>query len=564
MSHLFDNKVNALLKGEIKVHVKNTEVDTVIIGGGLAGLRAAISAREQGGNVAVIVKGKLGRSGCSVMSDGGYATALKQSQDHPKYHFEDTYQKGGMIGDKSLIHALCEESSSRLEEMETLGGSFLKDEKGYDVMESGDHKYPRVVLAENQIGTDLTIPLANLCRDLGIQVFEFHMALELLLNENTVCGVLCLDLKKGDLVVVQSKSTILATGGCGNLFSINSNPNDVTGDGYALAMDAGAELRDMEFIQFYPWRCISPFKSRVLVQPSTFLSDVKLLNSEGERFFEKYDPKNLEATTRAIAARAITQQIRNGLGISNGVKLDVSSLSEAEFERHNPRILATLKSKGLNFKDCEIIVAPEAHYFMGGIRINEHGETSLKGLYAAGEVTGGIHGANRIDSNSLPDTMVFGMRAGKSAAAYSRVTHLSGFDEHQLEKWKIKLEGIGEGKSLLLKSSKELLHEFQSQMDKSLGVIRELSEMEDGLKFIRKLLSTIENQTVNTISEVRKLKELEFMCKVGLLCLTAAILRNESRGAHFRLDFPETNYKDWNKSIILRKQTDEQILHYLA
>ncbi|MGG0716232.1 FAD-binding protein [Robertmurraya massiliosenegalensis] len=540
------------------------EVDVLIIGGGLAALRAAIAAREANASVAVIVKGKFGRSGSSAMTTGGYASFYSelQNEDSATTHYEDTMKAGCYVANPDLVSIMCHEAEQGIKDLEKMGAQFLEESGEYYVEPSGEHSYPRVFLPKNRVGTDFTVPLGEYAKRIGVEPLEFTMAIELLVTNKQVVGSVCVDTKTGELLVIKSGATILATGGCGNLFSFTSNPRDVTGDGFALAAQAGASLRDMEFIQFYPWRCIKPFdKTRVSIQPPTFVSGGKLFNKNGERFMENYDPLRWEGTTRDVAARGIFDQIRKGLGEDGGVRLDLTEMSEEDFIKYNPKMWKGLKSKKIDYKNYHFVIAPEAHYFMGGIEIDENGQSSVQGLYAAGEVAGGIHGANRVNSNALPDTIVFGARAGKHAAIFAKNQSKKELNVQQVKKWlDIIMSSKGKEDSELLKGMKK---QFKSQIDISLGIVRTEENINEGLRFIHSFKKKLSSQKPVSLEQFRSWMELHFMCRVAEMSLTSALLRRESRGAHFREDYPEQDNQYERSFYVLNYDENGQLMESL-
>lgn len=542
------------------VAVEPVTVDVLVIGGGLAALRAAVAAREQGVEVAVAVKGRLGRSGSSAMTSAGYVAVVpcEDTQDSIESHYEDTLRGGAYIGDPRLVRVLCEEAARELEYLESIGCSFARTETGYQRGPSGDHTHPRVLSTVNQIGTDLTLPLVREVERLGVRVFEFTMALQVLVQDGRTVGALCIDLARRRLLEVTAPAVMVATGGCGRLFPVTSNPNDVTGDGYALAARAGAWLRDMEFIQFYPWRCIDPFdRSRMSIQAPTFVLGARMYNSRGERFMVRYNPEGGEATTRDVAARAIFDQIRQGLGVRGGVRLDLSALSPEAFETFNPKAARALKKRGIDYRTYEFILAPEAHYFMGGVRIDEFGQSSVEGLFAAGEVAGGIHGANRIDSNALPDTVVFGRRAGTRAATVARRGSRGTASRDGWERWASFFSRIGTTEPAV--DPREATKALQERMGRSLGIIRNGDGIEKGIAYVRDLRRSLRDSAPSRWDDVRPWIELGFLCDVAELCLTAALMRTESRGAHYREDFPHRDDARWKKTIMVRRDGDNLV-----
>ena len=277
---------------------RTLDTEVLIVGGGLAALRAALAARSAGARVLMLAKRLIGRSGSSTMTTGGYAAAVQNlnSRDSAELHYIDTIAGGGYVNERKLVRALVDDAPARLRELWDYGVQFRKRNGQYHLSPSGDHTQARVFVPEHMRGIDLTLPLRQAVLDAGVDVLEDFMALDLLREEDRVVGAVALGRVKGEAVIVNAKATVLAAGGAGRLFTITSNPVDVCGSGYALALRAGARLRDMEFIQFYPWRLIQPFKStRVPIQPSTFMMGARLYNSRGERFMEKYDPIKKES-----------------------------------------------------------------------------------------------------------------------------------------------------------------------------------------------------------------------------------------------------------------------------
>ena len=396
----------------MSVGIRQLETDVLILGGGLAALRAAIAAGSAGARVAVMTKGTAGRAGSSAITSAGFSVAIGQADpaDSPQSHFADTIRGGG-VNRRRLVEIFCEEAPARFWEMVSWGVQFERDAGTGRILQhpSGDHSHPRTAVCVQHKGIGMTLPLRAAAA--GVEFLDRIIALDLMHDENGVSGVVALDQQTLELLAVRARATILATGGIGQLYPVTSNPNDVTGDGLALAYRAGARLVDMEFMQFYPWRLISYVTGRMPVQPSSFVAGAVLRNADGERFMLRYDPERGDATTRDIAARAIYTEILEGRGVHGGVRLDLSQAPLEEFIRLNPRVGRYFSDHGLDLATAELILAPEAHFLMGGVVIDENGRTSLPGLLAAGEVSGGSDGGNRLDSNAIPAGQVFGRRA---------------------------------------------------------------------------------------------------------------------------------------------------------
>lgn len=526
------------------------ETDVLVVGGGLAALRAALDARRAGARVTVAVKGKLGRSGSSAMTSAGYSSAIGE-EDSPQIHLRDTLAGGRALNESDLVAIMAEEAPSRLDELLELGGVLATEDGARVVHPSGDHSVPRTVVAAGFRGLDFTLPLADAVVAAGCEVLEQTMVADLLLADGELAGAIGLGTGAGALrlVAVAAPAVILATGGCGQLFEVTSNPSDVTGDGYAMALRAGAVLRDMEFIQFYPWRCIVPFgKTRMPIQPSTFVLGARLYNADGERFMTAYDPERHEATTRDVAARGIYDQIRFGKDIQGGVRLDISGLSDADWERSNVKPHSYFAKRGIDPRSVEMILAPEAHFFMGGVVVDEQGASSIPGLYAAGENAGGVHGANRLDSNAIPETQVFGARAGRAAAEFAAARGARRPAPASLAADWTARRAAGDGAAV---DHVELRRALQRCAWQKLGIVRDAQRLADGLEEVDAIENALTTGTVACGHAERV--ELENLIAVARACFSAALRRIESRGAHYRIDFPEQDDR-WAHPLLLTQR----------
>lgn len=532
-------------------HLKTYETNVLVIGGGLAGLRAALSARQAGAKVLIVGKRQIGRSGSSVNTTGGYAAVMSSLNvaDDERLHVIDTIAGGGFVNDRRLVRALAEDAPARLRDLLALGAEFRGENGLYHLSPSGDHSESRVLTPKHMRGIDLTMPLRAAAIEAGAEFIEDCVVLDLLRDDARIVGAVGVNRLKVAGFVVRAGSVILAAGGAGRMFPTTSNPVDVNGSGYALALRAGARLRDMEFIQFYPWRLIRPFKStRVPIQPSTFALGGRLYNSRGERFMEKYDPVRKESTTRDLSARGIADQISQGLSIEGGVVLDVSDVPDDRFRFENPKVVELLGRKNIDYRAIQLIVAPEAHYFMGGVDIDETGASSLRGLFAAGENAGGVHGGNRLNSNSVPDTQVFGHRAGIAAAAYAqsaRVASGAGATADALAK---KLGGIDAG----LDPSPEF--EAQGQrlretMSMKLGLVRDRVGLENAIATARDISAATTAASQGSLGDFIAATELIDLCQAANACAESALARPESRAAHYRSDFPATD-PEWLRTVL--------------
>ena len=524
--------------------------DVVIIGSGLAALAAAVAARESAASVVVISKRPFAHSGSSAMTSGGYAAVVDQSGDDSiATHIDDTLRGGAFIADPRLVATLCHEAGASVEKMMLLGALFATAADGaWRRSGAGDHSRVRSLGAVDHIGLSFVRPVGERVKALGVTVID-HASVIDVVTSGATCGVVAADTKGGQLFGVVAPSVVIATGGAGQVYPVTSNPVESTGDGYALALRAGAELRDMEFVQFYPWRCTDPFGSaRVAVQPSTFLNGGHLFNAVGRRFMADYDPVRLEATTRDVAARAIYEQVTAGDGVGGGVRLDLSALDDETLERTNPKLARGIARKGIDHRSYPFVVTPEAHFMMGGVVIDEHGATSVGGLFAAGEAAGGVHGANRITNNALPEAWVFGTRAGHSAAAHAAAAHR----DHAAavaERLASRQREV-DPKEARDWDADVLRRRIQQTAWHTIGIMRTGGQLAAGDHEFTAIGAELAALQPATVPDLVRREELTAQAWVGAAVAKAGLLRTESRGAHARRDFPTTD-AGWHGHIVL-------------
>jgi fumarate reductase (CoM/CoB) subunit A len=521
--------------------VTELATDVLVVGGGLAALRAAWSARLAGARVLVAVKRKLGQSGSSANTSGGFAAASPDLDpaDDAWQHYADTIVGGGFVNERVLARALADEAPARLRELIDAGARFQRRNGGYYLSPSGDHRHPRVLVPEHIRGTDLTLPLRAAVVAVGVDVLENVLVVELLVDDGRVVGALGIRRDRAELVLIRAGATVLAAGGAGRLFSVTSNPVDVTGGGYALALHAGAVLRDMEFIQFYPWRLIRPFgSSRVPIQPSTFVSGARLYNAAGERFMEAYDPVRKEAATRDVSARGIFDQIRSGKAVDGGVLLDVSAVPDDVFRHENRKVVERLDPHGIDYRAIPLILAPEAHFVMGGVLIDEWGGASRPGLFACGETAGGVHGGNRLNSNAVPETQVFGHRAGQAAARWAARAEAGSVADEPIGRWARRLAAIRDEGSEVSPELKAALTTFRDAMWLGLGIVRTEAGLGKAMAQAEATEAHVGAMEPSTLGELVAATELAHLAAAASACVVSALFRTESRAAHYRDDHP--------------------------
>ena len=541
--------------------IKTISTDVLIIGSGGAGSRAAIEVDDAGLKAIIVSKGLSFRSGCTGMAEGGYNAVFKtvDKDDSIDAHIFDTLKGGSYLNDKELVEILVNESPKRLIDLENYGALFDRQESGQiDQRPFGGQTYRRTCYQGDRTGAELLNALKEEIIKRDIECIEEVMITSLVTDEDQVIGATGLDLKDSSLIYFKAKSVILASGGAGQLYPVTSNTFQKNGDGYAMAYRAGANLVDMEQIQFHPTGMVAPeSKKGVLVTEAVRAEGGKLINSEGERFMSKYAPEKMELATRDVVARSIYQEIIEGRGTENGgVYLDISHLDDDYIDEKLETMVLQFENVGVDIKHGPIEVAPTAHHFMGGLKINADASSSLKNLFGAGEVCGGVHGANRLGGNALADTQVFGKIAGVSAAEACKTTDLK-TNEEQVNEEASRIEGLIKKGTI---KPQEFKNRIKTLMWEKVAIVREEKTLNEALKELQEMQKELDNLDVSDKIQYNDdlLTALEVinMVEICILTVKSAILRRESRGAHFRSDFPETKDK-WKKSIIINKNKIE-------
>jgi len=534
----------------ITVH-KTLNTHVLVIGSGGAGVRAAIEASNYGDCI-LVSKAVIGKGGCTVMAEGGY-NAVLNPDDSIEVHYEDTMRGGGYLNDPVLVRALVTDAPKRIADLVSWGAVFdvwedgtIKVNRESTIDDSdcktltypsicqrsfGGQSFPRTCYAGDRTGHEIiSTLLARLATSNTIKINELDI-IALLHNEegNRVIGAAGLD-NEGRLILISANAVVLATGGGCRIYNISTNSAGGTGDGYALAFRAGCDLIDMEQIQFHPTGAVTPWDARGrLVTEAARGEGGILLNTEGERFMHKYDPIKMELSTRDQVSRAIATEIKEGRGTENGgVYLNVSHLPPEIIEARLPVMLEQFLLFDIDIRKEPMEVAPTAHHIMGGAKITEKGETTVPGLFACGEVAGGVHGANRLGGNALADTLVFGKRAGERAGMEPKQN--TAIPKAQVE-------------TLI-----DRLMEYYTNTD-------EVSQVRDALRVVmwdhvgifrtreqlllaQKELEKLAQRKVHakTPRELVDCCTISNMCLVGRLIVESALIREESRGAHTRTD----------------------------
>tara|TARA_Y100001968_G_C19451194_1_gene768724 strand:- start:2354 stop:4099 length:1746 start_codon:yes stop_codon:yes gene_type:complete len=533
--------------------------NVLVIGSGGSGLRAAIEIQKTGLDVIVIGKRKK-NDAHTVLAAGGINAALGNidKDDCWEQHFADTYIEGYGIGDIEIIELLAKEAPEIVKEIDSWGASFAKLPNGeLDQRFFGAHTYRRTCYAGDFTGKKIQKALLDKVEDLKITILDDQFVTQLLVSEGNCFGAFCINVFNGERTAFLSDSVIIATGGHTRIWKRSSSrKQENTGDGIALALKAGCSVTDMEMVQFHPTGMLSPKEFEgTLVTEAVRGEGGKLLNSKGERFMKKYDEQRMELSTRDRVAIAIYKEIKEGNGTnSGGVFLDISHKSKDFIVDKLPKVYRTfLEAQMLDISKFPMEVAPTAHYSMGGILVRAHDHwTGINGLFAAGEVTGGLHGANRLGGNSLAEILIFGKRAGKAAAKYAKNINCSNRSINEINEANRSINNrIKKGEEIII----QLYESLKDIMWEHCGVIRDKSLLKDGIKKLREIKKRFKNIDINFIEEdpqdIILSYELESSLLSGEATLISALKREESRGAHQRSDYPEIN-KDLNLNYHLK------------
>ncbi len=543
------------------MEIKTISTDVLIIGSGGAGSRAAIEVDDAGLKAIIVSKGLSFRSGCTGMAEGGYNAVFKtvDRDDSIEAHFNDTLKGGSYLNDKRLVEILVNESPKRLIDLENYGALFDRQESGeIDQRPFGGQTYRRTCYQGDRTGAELLNALKEEIIRRDIECIEEVMITSFVTDGDEVIGATGLNLKDSSLIYFKAKATILASGGAGQLYPVTSNTFQKNGDGYAMAYRAGANLVDMEQIQFHPTGMVAPeSKKGVLVTEAVRAEGGKLINKDGERFMSRYAPEKMELATRDVVARSIYQEIIEGRGTEKGgVYLDISHLDDDYIEEKLETMVLQFENVGVDIKHGPIEVAPTAHHFMGGLKINTDGSSSLKNLFGAGEVCGGVHGANRLGGNALADTQVFGKISGVSASEAAKNTELK-TDDKQVMAEASRIEGLIKESTI---KPKEFKNNIKALMWEKVAIVRDEKTLNEALKELLEMKKDLDNLDVSDKKQYNTdlvtALEVINMVEICILVVKSAIIRRESRGAHFRSDFPES-LDEWKKSIVINKNKIE-------
>jgi succinate dehydrogenase / fumarate reductase flavoprotein subunit len=580
------------------VDYQTYEHDVIVIGAGGAGLRAAIEASAAGVSVGLICKSLLGKAH-TVMAEGGMAAALANvdDRDNWKVHFSDTMRGGQYINNWRMAELHAKEAPDRVRELEAWGAVFDRTKDGKILQRNfGGHRYPRLAHVGDRTGLELIRTLQDHGVHQGIQVYMEVTVIALLKDGDRVVGCFAYEREHGRFRIFKAKAVILATGGVGRAYKITSNSWEGTGDGHSLAYHAGAELIDMEFIQFHPTGMVWPPSVRgILVTEGVRGEGGILKNSEGKRFMFDDIPENYkdqtakdaeegwrytqgdknanrppELLTRDHVARCINREVKAGRGSPHGgVYLDIAWIKEKlpNAAEHIKKKLPSMYHQFIQLANLDITttpmeVGPTTHYIMGGIRVDSDTQAStVPGLFAAGECAAGINGANRLGGNSLSDLIVFGKRAGEFAAEFAKGNAHGTIDSSQIEREaRYALEPFERGAG---ENAFNIQKDLQDMMQRLVGIVRNEEEMTEAVDELQKMRSRAANCSVTGNVDFNPgwhtALDLKHLLTVSEAIAVAALERKESRGGHFREDYPDKKKEFGTFNLSLRQDPDGQM-----
>ena len=547
--------------------IRNIQTDMLVIGSGVAGMLAVVGAMRCGIKPVIATKSTYA-SGSSSMARGGHSLAIGHSDptDNTEIFFEDIKKGGEDLCNERLIDIVATESIDRSAELDEWGLGLIKNDDGlYDQVTGGfPHRYPRMVHCKRLMGKPLMAALSNKTKSWGIDPITHVIFVDLLIEDGRVVGAWGFLYREGTPVVIHAKSTVIATGGAPQLHTLNDSPPIVTGDGYAMAYRAGAELIDMEFID-YQVLTAAPEKLAGYPCYSTGLlgGGGHLLNGLGERFMKNYDPDRMEKTTRAMNTRAMATEIFEGRGTEKGnIHIDIRHVFDEINQGPGKSIVATLLKNGIDLSTDLFEVNAAPHTFLGGIKIDEWGRTTVDGLYAGGEAAGGIHGANRLGGLALIDSYVFGFRSGMAAALESKNQE---DPDPESGGWRETIQGLADRSERRGTGpmARDWRQEIQDHVVKSLGQVRSEDRLSEGLSGLNTLEQCFEDVDVSGKSTRIRFENLCNMFEsnnlitVARMLGTAAKLRKETRGGHFRIDYPDRDDNNFLGNYVVWKGEDK-------
>lgn len=545
------------------------ETDIAVIGSGGAGLFAVLKAKEIRADldITLISKGAIGRSGCTRMVQGGFNAVLNEN-DSVEKHFHDTLSGGKFLNDQDLAWTLVNDAPKVIHDLEVKYGCFFDREESGRIKQKAfaGQSFDRTVHKGDLTGIEIMSRLREQLFRVKPRELEDVRALDLVMSkEGSISGVSCLDVRTGRFLFVNAKCVIVATGGAATMYKIAAPAREKTGDGVAMCLRAGLKVRDMEMLQFHPTGLLAG-ESRMtgaVLEEGLRGAGAYLKNASGERFMSRYDSERMERSTRDVVARASYTEIMSGRGTKRGgVFIDISHLGKNEVERRFPGMVERTRLIGSDLSTGPVEVSPTSHFAMGGVQISIDCETSIRGLYVAGEDSGGTHGANRLGGNGVAESTVFGSRAGMACARAIDQFNLNKPDEDSLQNSFARAARIIQNEGT--DSPFDLTTSLKETMWENFGVVRDekkIEAAESDLLDIRSRLNNIgvpKNKVFNVA--LNEALDLENQIEVALSMVRSGALRRETRGSHARYDYEASDDENWLKFITYQLGEDDNYL----
>ncbi|MCH7735084.1 MAG: FAD-binding protein [Chloroflexi bacterium] len=534
------------------------EHDVLIIGAGLAGLRAAVESVRLGVDTAVLTKVHPVRSHSNA-AQGGINAALTDRGDEWEGHAYDTIKGSDYLADQDSVEVMVREAGDTLIELEHMGVIFSRDEEGrLGTRAFGGQREARTFFVGAITGSAMLHVLHEQIMRNDVRIYEEWFVTSLIVEDGVCRGAVAMDMRTGEMETIRAKAVIMAAGGAGRVFEPSTNALICTGDGLALAWDAGASLMDMEMVQYHPTTLAG---NGILLSEAARGEGAYLINADGDRFMENYAPEFMELASRDVVSRAEQIEINEGRGINGNVLLDLRHLGTKFIEEKLGYLQeVAVEFRGIDLGESPIEIRPGMHYIMGGIKTTIDGATVIPGLYAAGECANvSVHGANRLGANSLLDTIVFGKRSAIAAAEYVKTVGRNGSSDSQLESDKKRIQEILDRPQGIRWAA--MRNELAESLTEGIGVFRDQASMEGADAKVDELRGKYPQVSVDNKGKVFNTDlifalELDFMLDVAKSICQGALMRKESRGAHARTDLPDRDDENWLKHTHVYKDPD--------
>ncbi len=525
--------------------------DVLVIGGGGAALRAAIACRETGADVLVVSKTRVGFGNNTYLSKASWAVpGLGDPKDSHRVHVRDTLLGGRFLNDERMVEQVARGTERLIPFMEKCGVRFATKDGHIAFEHAPGHTYSRHVRGENRTGSDLIRPIKAYARRLGVRFLDRVFITRLIRRGDRVAAATGIT-QDGGFYSIGFRCAILATGGYARIYLHTNNAPGIQGDGQTIAFELGVPLKDMEFVQFYPTGLGKGGGRLLLYEGLIFLAGARLKNAAGEDILIKHGLDGPVKLTRDRLSRAVMEEIRKGLGVDGGVIMDLAGIPKERAANLYPLLPA-----GWSPSVKELVVSPTAHFCMGGVVADSEAKTSVAGLFAAGEVCAGAHGANRLAGNALSEIFVMGEVAGTNAGLKAKETAPQQVPEREVREERMLLESLFSDTG---EDAKECCRSLQSVMWKKAGIIRTADSLTEALDRIEALQAMSKKCRAENPLQIMKRLDLQNMLQVSRMVCKAALHRAESRGAHYRSDCPEEKNPEWQKNILIRKEQGREM-----